>query len=305
MKRHALPAILIISIFSVLGFICYCIFCFDEEAQGSVYANSIVISNCPRSIDMYLKNQIVLNDDFCSVTPADYTSGITTEVLDSEYNESGGLRVYKNTITARKTGSFYIRFKVLISYGMYSYDTLKVNVVNHSKDAVDSLELTSNYFKTSVGKSFNLLTTLDNVTKYTRSVKFELNGEEINSDYTPTLAGVYSVKAYVDLEGYKNITSFQFEAKDESNYELVVYGEAGDEFSDGTITVDLSKSLILLSYDIIGMDNQDIIASISNPLVANVDVCAPIISIELKSVGEAELKLVKDKAELIIKIVVI
>lgn len=254
---------------------------------------------------MYLKNQIVLNDDFCSVTPADYTSGITTEVLDSEYNESGGLRVYKNTITARKTGSFYIRFKVLISYGMYSYDTLKVNVVNHSKDAVDSLELTSNYFKTSVGKSFNLLTTLDNVTKYTRSVKFELNGEEINSDYTPTLAGVYSVKAYVDLEGYKNITSFQFEAKDESNYELVVYGEAGDEFSDGTITVDLSKSLILLSYDIIGMDNQDIIASISNPLVANVDVCAPIISIELKSVGEAELKLVKDKAELIIKIVVI
>lgn len=306
MKKSLVKGLLFLGIFGILFLICFCVFCVEDNRKISVYANSIVLANCPRQIDLHIENMIELDDSFLVVSPNDYNMGIKIKVLDSNYNETNGLEVRDNIIIPRMVGCFYVRFIAQKSDVRQVNDVLKINVFNETNGEVSYLKPISTYFSAPAGMVFNLSETVNGFNKFLKPVKFEIDGKEEDANFTPTKEGIFNVVAYLDMTGYRYITSFTFESKDESGQTIKLYDESGNEIFDGEeLRVNLSSKVLFLSFKVVDGLSQAINIKSSDERIASVQADAPIIAVELRKEGKVTITLFKGEFSMIVNLEII
>lgn len=294
MKKKFTIVFLSILFLGIVSFICYGLFGVKTDETVQVYAKSISIANCPRQINLYIKNQIELDENFCTVLPENYNLGIRAVVLDSKYQENDGIAILKNTIIPKNLGCYYIKFSAKREYGEPVSDYLKINVVEKPKDANDSLELNSNYFSSPVGQAFDLSTALSNVSQFSRDIEFQISGKTISSTFSPTEVGLYGVKAYIKMAGYKKVAYFNFEATDISNLNIELSDGLGNKYSNGAeICFNLTDKVGFLTYQVTDSKEQTVMISLSDENIVKVSADAPIIVINLLNVGKTNLIIMK------------
>lgn len=294
MKKSLAKALLFFGIFGILFLICFCVFCVEDNRKISVYANSITLANCPRQIDLYIENRIKLDDDFLIVSPIDYNMGIKVEILDSNYNETNGIEIRDNIITPHMTGCFYVRFIAEKASAREVNDVLKINVLSEIDDELCYLKPISTYFSAPTGEIFNLSDTVNGYNRFLKSVKFEIEGEEVDSNFIPTKEGAFEVTSYLEMTGYRYITNFTLEVKDVTGQTIKLYDEGGEEIFDGDeINVSLSSKVLFISFEVVDGLSQVVSAKSSDESIAIAYADAPIIVVELKKEGNVTITLTK------------
>ena len=137
MKSKILFGIFCFLIFSALvaGLIFFNKFNNDENQKGEplpkedgrIYATNVFL-NCPRELTITVGSEVKLADGFLTIEPANTTEKLEIEI-SSKVGNDDGISFGNNTILAKNTGYYYIKFSVPESDKYDAYDTLVVHAV--------------------------------------------------------------------------------------------------------------------------------------------------------------------------------
>ena len=137
MKSKILFGIFCFLIFSALvaGLIFFNRFNKDDDSSNEplpkederIYATNVFL-NCPREITIQIGTEAHLANGFLTIKPDNTTEELQIEIT-SKVGNADGITFENNTIVARDTGYYYIKFAVAKSEKYDVYDTLVVHAV--------------------------------------------------------------------------------------------------------------------------------------------------------------------------------
>ena len=267
-------------------------FASDNDNTTEIYATDITISADFRSLTLYVGNSLKFKGNPYEVKPNNYNQGVEIKILNYLGQEKEGATFIDNCFKANKTGTFYLNFIVKTKYNTTKRDSIKISVKNNIDEGYKCIFLKQNVKSITAKESLDISEFVIPYNLGLSNLKYVCSyGRMDGSIFNPNGLGSYNIEIIIDEGDYLIFNIFTVIVNVDEDVGVSLYDVSNNKIENNEIiNISLKDKILLFSYIVEGLKNQRIIVEIENiKIVSLISSDAPIIILELNSVGETEI----------------